>query len=77
VDRLVVVTAIVPEPGRSIVDVAGPEVRQIILSVSRDDGDGCRSFDLSSSRRLRQRRSGPVPRLPPGDAACAGVSGDT
>jgi pimeloyl-ACP methyl ester carboxylesterase len=46
VDRLVYVTAVVPEPGRSITDVAGAEVRKTILSVSRDDGNGCRSFDL-------------------------------
>lgn len=46
VDRLVYVTAVVPEPGRSITEVAGAEVRATILSVSRDDGNGCRSFDL-------------------------------
>src|SRR5512143_4152872 len=46
VDRLVYVTAFVPEPGRSLVDVAGAEVREAILSVSRDDGNGCRSFDV-------------------------------
>lgn len=46
VDRLVYVTAFVPEPGRSIVDLAGAETRQMILAASRDDGDGCRSFDL-------------------------------
>jgi pimeloyl-ACP methyl ester carboxylesterase len=46
VDRLVYVTAFVPEPGRSIVDLAGAEVREMILSVSHDDGNGCRSFDL-------------------------------
>ena len=46
VDRLVYVTAVVPEPGRSIVDVVGDGVRETILSVSRDDGNGCRSFDL-------------------------------
>lgn len=46
VDRLVYVTAFVPEPGRSLVDVAGDEVRETILAVSRDDGDGCRSFDV-------------------------------
>jgi hypothetical protein len=28
------------------VDVAGPDVRETIMAVSRDDGDGCRSFDL-------------------------------
>ena len=46
VDRLVYVTAVVPEPGRSIADVLGDGVRETILSVSRDDGNGCRSFDL-------------------------------
>lgn len=47
VDRLVYVTAFVPEPGRSIVDLAGADVREAILSVSHDDGNGCRSFDLA------------------------------
>jgi hypothetical protein len=28
------------------VDLAGAEVREMILSVSHDDGNGCRSFDL-------------------------------
>jgi pimeloyl-ACP methyl ester carboxylesterase len=46
VDRLVYVTAVVPEPGRSIADVAGAEVRQTMLSVSHDDGNGCRYFDM-------------------------------
>jgi pimeloyl-ACP methyl ester carboxylesterase len=46
VDRLVYVTAVVPEPGCSIVDVVGTDVRETMLSVSRDDGNGCRSFDL-------------------------------
>jgi hypothetical protein len=46
VDRLVYVTAVVPQPGRSIVDVIGGDVRETILSVSRDDGNGCRSFNL-------------------------------
>jgi pimeloyl-ACP methyl ester carboxylesterase len=46
VDRLVYATAFVPEPGRSIVDLAGAEVRETILSVSHEDGNGCRSFDL-------------------------------
>ena len=39
-------TAFVPEPVRSLIDVAGAEVRETILSVSRDDGNGCRSFDI-------------------------------
>jgi pimeloyl-ACP methyl ester carboxylesterase len=46
VERLVYVTAFVPEPGRSVVDLAGADVLELILSVSRDDGNGCRSFDL-------------------------------
>jgi pimeloyl-ACP methyl ester carboxylesterase len=46
VDRLVYVTAVVPEPGRSIADVVGAGVRETMLSVSRDDGNGCRSFDF-------------------------------
>jgi pimeloyl-ACP methyl ester carboxylesterase len=46
VDRLVYVTAVVPEPGCSIADAVGAEVRSMMLSVSRDDGNGCRSFDL-------------------------------
>lgn len=46
VDLLVYVTAVVPEPGHSIADVVGEGVRETILSVSRDDGNGCRSFDL-------------------------------
>jgi pimeloyl-ACP methyl ester carboxylesterase len=46
VDRLVYVTAFVPEPGRSIVDLAGADARETIMAVSHDDGNGCRSFDL-------------------------------
>ncbi|HEX6657247.1 MAG TPA: alpha/beta hydrolase [Ilumatobacter sp.] len=46
VDRLIYVTAFVPEPGRSIVDIAGADVRNTIMSISLDDGDGCRSFNL-------------------------------
>jgi len=46
VDRLIYVTAVVPEAGRSIIDIAGDEVRETILSISRDDGNGCRSFDF-------------------------------
>ena len=45
VDRLVYVTAFVPEPGRSVVDIAGAEASETIMAVSRDDGNGCRSFD--------------------------------
>ena len=39
-------TAVVPEPGRSIADVVGAGVRKTMLSVSHDDGNGCRSLDL-------------------------------
>jgi len=46
IERLVYVSAVVPEPGRSIADVVGDGVRETILSVSHDDGNGCRSFDL-------------------------------
>jgi len=46
VDRLIYVTAVVPEPGRSIADVVGADVRDMMSSVSRDDGNGCRSFDF-------------------------------
>lgn len=46
VDHLIYVTAFVPEPGHSIADIAGEAVLQTILSVSRDDGNGCRSFNL-------------------------------
>ena len=46
VDQLVYVTAFVPEPGRSLADTVGDDVRETILSVSLDDGDGCRSFNL-------------------------------
>ena len=46
VERLVYVTAFVPEPGRSVVDLAGADARETIMAVSRDDGDGCRSFDV-------------------------------
>lgn len=46
VDRLIYVTAVVPEPQRSITDVVGTDVREAILSVSHDDGNGCRSFNM-------------------------------
>ena len=46
VDRLVYVTAIVPEPGRSVFDLAGADVGETILAVSSDDGNGCRSFNM-------------------------------
>ena len=46
VDRLIFVSAFVPEPGRSIYDVAGPDIQSTIESVTIDHGDGTRSFDL-------------------------------
>lgn len=46
VDHLVYVTAIVPEPGRSLADLAGVDVMRTILALTRDDGNGCRSFDF-------------------------------
>lgn len=46
VDRLVYVTAFVPEPGRSVLELAGVDVREMIMAVSRDDGNGCRSWDV-------------------------------
>ncbi len=49
VDRLVYVTAVVPEPERSIADVVGADVRETMLSVSHDDGNGCRSFTSTSA----------------------------
>jgi pimeloyl-ACP methyl ester carboxylesterase len=45
VDRLVYVTAVVPEPGRSILELAGAEALDGIMALSHDDGNGCRSFD--------------------------------
>lgn len=46
VDRLVYVTAVVPVPGLSIIEAVGAETGETILSVSKDDGNGCRSFDF-------------------------------
>ena len=39
-------TAVAPEPRRSIAGVVGAAVLETILAVSHDDGNGCRSFDL-------------------------------
>ena len=58
VDRLVYVTAFVPEPGRSIVDLAGADARETIMAVSRDDGNGCRSFDIELLASIVPPRSG-------------------
>jgi pimeloyl-ACP methyl ester carboxylesterase len=52
VDRVVYVTAVVPEPGRSLADLVGPEVREALLAITRDDGNGCRSFDLEKLSAL-------------------------
>lgn len=46
VDHLVYVTAVVPEPNRSIADVVGTGALGTILGISQDDGNGCRSLDL-------------------------------
>lgn len=46
VDRVIYVTAVVPEPGRSLADLVGAEIHETLLSVSRDDGNGCRSLNL-------------------------------
>ena len=48
VDRLVYVTAVVPEPGRTLLDLIGADVRAALLEVTNDDGNGCRSFDLEA-----------------------------
>ncbi len=46
VDRIVFVTAVVPEPGRSIFEAAGAEAIATIDAVTIDHGDGTRSFNL-------------------------------
>lgn len=46
VDGMVFVAAVVPEPGQSIGDSLGPDVRAMIESVTIDNGDGTRAFDL-------------------------------
>jgi alpha/beta hydrolase family protein len=45
-DRLVFVAAVVPEPGRSVYEVAGPSTQSTIDSVTINHGDGTRSLDL-------------------------------
>lgn len=59
VDRLVFVAAIVPLPGQSLFDAAGPVTQEVILSVSLDNGDGTRSFnfDLLASLVPEERRA--------------------
>ncbi|MCT8328574.1 alpha/beta fold hydrolase [Albidovulum sediminis] len=46
VDRMVFVAAIVPEPGQSIVGAIGPEVAGMITSITVDNGNGTRAFDI-------------------------------
>ncbi len=47
VDHLIFVTAVVPEPGRSVFEIAGSETQKTITSLTIDHGDGTRSFDLA------------------------------
>lgn len=46
VDRMVFAAAILPEPGQSIAEAAGPATRETIMAASIDNGDGTRSFDF-------------------------------
>jgi hypothetical protein len=46
VTRMVFAAAILPKPGESILEAAGPATRQTIMAVSLDNGDGTRSFDF-------------------------------
>lgn len=46
VDRMIFVAAIVPEPRQSIAEALGPDVVEMIGSITIDNGDGTRSFDL-------------------------------
>jgi hypothetical protein len=46
VDRMVFAAAILPEPGQSIYNAAGPATQEAIMAVSVDNGDGTRSFDF-------------------------------
>ena len=46
VNRLVFAAAVVPAPGQSLAEAAGPETMAAIMSVSVDNGDGTRSFDF-------------------------------
>ena len=46
VDRLIFTAAIVPQPGQSIYEAAGPATQDVIMSVSLDNGDGSRSFNF-------------------------------
>jgi len=59
VDHLVLVTALVPEPGRSMFDVAGPDMAAALDAISIDHGDGTRSMnaDLITSMVPPEQRS--------------------
>jgi hypothetical protein len=46
VDHLIFVTAFVPEPGRSLAEVAGADIMSTLEPVTIDHGDGTRSFNL-------------------------------
>jgi Alpha/beta hydrolase family len=46
VDHMVFTAAVVPTPGQSAYDAAGPFTQSVIMSVSVDDGDGTRSFNF-------------------------------
>lgn len=46
VDHLIFVAAVVPEPGRSVFELVGPETQSTIKSVTIDHGDGTLSFDF-------------------------------
>jgi pimeloyl-ACP methyl ester carboxylesterase len=46
VDRLVYVAAVVPQPGKSILQALGDEVMNAVLDVTVDNGDGTRAFDI-------------------------------
>lgn len=59
VDHLVLVTALVPEPRRSMFDVAGPDMAAALDAISIDHGDGTRSMntDLITSMVPPEQRS--------------------
>ncbi len=59
VDHLVLVTALVPEPGRSMFDVAGPDMAAALDAISIDHGDGTRSMntDLITSMVPAEQRA--------------------
>lgn len=46
VDQLVYVTAVVPEPGRSVLELAGPNTRATLADITIDHGDGRCSFNI-------------------------------